>query len=217
MSEATTRTREDGRVDVEKRLLDAAEDLFAERGFAGAGVREITERAGARLAAVSERFGGKEQLFRAVVLRRIQPLNEDRRRRLSALPARGSRERRLRALLEAFAEPMRQRAGEPGWDRYFRLIAQLANSGHPIRTVIADEFNDIAADVIAHLQAIFPGASDAAVHDAYLHLVAATMHTYSNNHRLDSLTAGRLHARDLDDRHEALLRFAAGGITRLVT
>lgn len=60
-------------------------------------------------------------------------------------------------------------------------------------------------------------ADEAAIHDAYLHMVAATLHTYSNNLRLDSLSRGRLRAHDTDQRHRALLRFVAGGITRLAT
>ena len=53
------------------RLLDSAEELFAARGYFGVSVRDITEHAGTRLAAVSEQFGGKEALFRAVLVRRI--------------------------------------------------------------------------------------------------------------------------------------------------
>jgi AcrR family transcriptional regulator len=213
----TRTSREANRADLRDRLLNSAEELFAARGYFGVSVRDITDRAGTRLASVSEQFGGKEGLFRAVLLRRIQPLNDDRRTRLAALPARGAQAKRLRALIEAFTEPMRQRAGDPGWDNYFRFVAQLANSGHPIKRFIAEDFNAIAADFIAHLSALFPGVQEAAIHDAYLHLVAATMHTYSNNMRLDSLTEGRLHAHDIDERHDALLRFAQGGILSLTT
>jgi len=198
-------------------LLDSAEELFADRGYFGVGVRDITDHAGTRLASVSDQFGGKEGLFRAVLLRRIQPLNDDRRARLAALPTRGSRTRRLRALIDAFAEPLRLRAGDPGWDNYFRFIAQLANSGHPIRRLISEDYNAIAADFITHLHELFPDAGEASIHDAYLHLVAATLHTYSNNLRLDSLTDGRLHTRDIDARHAALLRFVEGGIISLAT
>jgi AcrR family transcriptional regulator len=207
--------RETNRENLRDRLLDTAEELFAGRGYFGVSVRDITDQAGTRLAAVSEQFGGKEALFRAVLLRRIQPLNDDRRARLAALPDRGTRARRLRALIDAFTEPLRERAGDPGWDNYFRFIAQLANSGHPIGRLIAEDYNAIAADFIASLHALFPAATEAAIHDAYLHLVAATLHTYSNNLRLDSLTDGRLHTRDIDERHRALRRFAEGGITAL--
>ncbi|GAA2059034.1 TetR/AcrR family transcriptional regulator [Williamsia deligens] len=203
--------------ELQTRLLDAAEELFALRGYFGVSVRDITDHAQTRLAAVSDQFGGKEPLFRAVLIRRIQPLNEDRRTRLAAMPTRGARTRRLLALIDAFTEPMRDRAGDPGWDNYFRLIAQFANAPYPIGRPGVGDFNAIAAEFITHLHTLFPDADNAAVHDAYLHLVAATMHTYSNNMRIDSLTAGRMHTRDKDERHRALRLFVEGGITRLAT
>ena len=43
------------------------------------------------------------------------------------------------------------------------------------------------------------------------------MHTYSNNLRLDSLTEGRMHTHEINDRHHALLRFAEGGIIALAS
>src|SRR5262245_52395623 len=46
-----------------QRLLEAAERLFAEKGFEGTSVEEITREAGANRAAISFHFGGKEQLY----------------------------------------------------------------------------------------------------------------------------------------------------------
>jgi AcrR family transcriptional regulator len=64
-----------------QRLLHAAFDVFAARGFEAGTVREITDRAGANLAAVSYRFRGKEELYVAViaqaVLRLLAPLERD--------------------------------------------------------------------------------------------------------------------------------------------
>jgi AcrR family transcriptional regulator len=46
-----------------QRLLQAAEIVFAEKGFDAASVEEITKRAGANRAAISFHFGGKERLY----------------------------------------------------------------------------------------------------------------------------------------------------------
>ncbi len=45
------------------RLLDAAEELFCERGFEGTSVRELAAAAGCNIASVNYYFGGKEKLY----------------------------------------------------------------------------------------------------------------------------------------------------------
>jgi AcrR family transcriptional regulator len=54
-------------------LLDAARAEFAERGFDGATVRAIAERAGVDPAMVNHWFGGKEQLFTAALEFPVDP------------------------------------------------------------------------------------------------------------------------------------------------
>ena len=53
--------------DTRQRLLEAAGEIFAEKGFRAATVREICGRAGANLAAVNYHFGDKERLYVAAV------------------------------------------------------------------------------------------------------------------------------------------------------
>jgi len=48
-------------------LLEAGRELFAARGFAGAGQEEIVERAGVTRGALAHHFATKQGLFRAVV------------------------------------------------------------------------------------------------------------------------------------------------------
>ncbi len=54
-----------------ERLLDAAEELFAAKGFAEVSVRELAAAAGANVAAVNYHFQGKENLFQEVIIRRF--------------------------------------------------------------------------------------------------------------------------------------------------
>src|SRR5690606_7629394 len=52
-----------------ERILDAAEQLFAEKGFAETSLRLITSKAGVNLAAVNYHFGSKKSLIQAVFTR----------------------------------------------------------------------------------------------------------------------------------------------------
>ncbi|UVF21186.1 CerR family C-terminal domain-containing protein [Microvirga terrae] len=59
MSRASERTRE--------ALIEAAAIVFAEKGYEGGSVRDITRKAGANQAAITYHFGGKEGLYREVL------------------------------------------------------------------------------------------------------------------------------------------------------
>jgi AcrR family transcriptional regulator len=61
------RGRRPGGADTRAQLLAAARAVFAERGYEGATVRLIAERAGVDPAMVNHWFGGKESLFTATM------------------------------------------------------------------------------------------------------------------------------------------------------
>lgn len=60
--------------DTVERILDAAEILFAEKGFAETSLRLITSKAQVNLAAVNYHFGSKKALIQAVFSRFLGPL-----------------------------------------------------------------------------------------------------------------------------------------------
>jgi AcrR family transcriptional regulator len=64
--------------DTKTRILDAAEGLFMEHGFEATSLRSLTAAAGVNLAAVNYHFGSKEELFQAVLTRRLDPMNKER-------------------------------------------------------------------------------------------------------------------------------------------
>ena len=65
------------------KVLEAAEAEFAEHGFAGASIRNITQRAGVNVASIHYHFGSKEELIKQLLLYRIAPVNELRLSRLA--------------------------------------------------------------------------------------------------------------------------------------
>ena len=58
------------------KILEAAESELAEYGYAGASIRNITQRAGVNVASINYHFGSKEKLIKELFKFRIMPLNE---------------------------------------------------------------------------------------------------------------------------------------------
>ena len=61
-----------------ERILGAAEELFAQHGFAGTSLRQVTSRADVNIAAVNYHFGSKENLVNEVFRRRMDDMTAAR-------------------------------------------------------------------------------------------------------------------------------------------
>lgn len=124
-----------------ERILDAAERLFGERGFAGTSLRAVTEAAAVNVAAVNYHFRSKEGLLRAVVRRAMAAVNEDRERRLDELRSRGAKPA-AEDLVRAFIEPavsLEERHGERAGS-VARFVSQVMFEPEPeIRQLFAAE------------------------------------------------------------------------------
>lgn len=83
-----------------ERILDAAEQLFAEKGFAETSLRLITSKAGVNLAAVNYHFGSKKALIQAVFTRFLDPFVSSLELELERNELAGSPEQTLEELLE---------------------------------------------------------------------------------------------------------------------
>ena len=131
-----------------ERLLDAAERLFAENGFAATSVRDITTAAASNIAAVNYHFGGKHNLYNEVFRRRMAAMREQRIASIRQSRAEGGS---LEAVLQAFATAFLQPLVDRGSGRLLiELISRemldpqlprelfLAEVVGPIQEVLAD-------------------------------------------------------------------------------
>lgn len=111
-SESTTRDR----------ILDAAEQIFAERGFEGASMRNITARAKVNLSVIYYYFKSKEDLLFAVFQKYIQPRIDQQVVMLKeAREAAGTKPIPLRTLVEAAVLPRIEQVSS----RVHQLVAML--------------------------------------------------------------------------------------------
>ena len=88
------------------RILDAAELVFAAKGFEAASIREITRAADVNVAAVHYHFGDKTQVLWAVTDRIVGPMNANRERMLDLAEATAAPDApHMAAVAEAFIRP----------------------------------------------------------------------------------------------------------------
>lgn len=132
--------------DTVTRILDTAEVLFAERGFAETSLRTITSKAKVNLAAVNYHFGSKKSLIQAVFARYLDPFTERFHRVLDELEhAYGGKVIPLEVLLEAMARTVLEVPAERNSLKVFMKLLGLAYSqaqGH-MRRYIQEEYGSV--------------------------------------------------------------------------
>jgi AcrR family transcriptional regulator len=137
------------------RILDAAEALFMEKGFEGTSLRELTAAAGVNLAAVNYHFGSKEELFEAVLRRRLDPMNQERVERLAAFERAAAPEPvRCDRILAAMFVPALRLARDParGGSNFLRLLGRAYADPAPfVRHFLSVQY----AEMIGRFKAAF--------------------------------------------------------------
>jgi TetR/AcrR family transcriptional regulator, regulator of cefoperazone and chloramphenicol sensitivity len=113
MKPMATKTSPLSERETRSRLLNAAGEVFAEKGFKAATVREICQRAGANVAAINYHFGDKQKLY-ADVLRLSHTCAMERHPSDQGLSDRSTPEERLRAFIHSFVHRVFD-DGQPAW------------------------------------------------------------------------------------------------------
>jgi AcrR family transcriptional regulator len=139
------------------RIMDIAEVLFMEHGFEATSLRQLTAAAKVNLAAVNYHFGSKEELFQAVLSRRLDPMNQHRIDLLTKFEseAKGeplSCERILQAMLVPALTLARQSRAQGGDHNFLRLVGRAYADPAPfIRQFLSDQY----AEMILRFKAAF--------------------------------------------------------------
>lgn len=210
------RLSDDG-VKARGRLLDAAEALFAERGFYGVTTRQVADAANVDVALIYYHFKNKSSLFDGVFERRARPLVLARRDSLHAYVAKGGTVT-VEGAVAAFINPMIDLSlhDDAGWKSYFALVAQIDNTPWG-GEIIHRYFDDNVHELIDVLQTALPGSPKRELYWAYNFLAGSMMLALSGTERVDRLSDGLCHAKDLEAARLRLLNYCAGGFLAMIT
>lgn len=141
MNESKTKRSPRNAEATRERLLLAAEEMFADRGYNAVSIRDIAKHAKVNLAAAGYHFGSKENLFIESIMRQMRPLNAKRLATLSDLESR-PRPPTLEAVLDTFARVMLEEAvgNQESGRRLHRCLSRaFAESDEIARAVFRNE------------------------------------------------------------------------------
>ncbi len=122
----------------QERILEAAREVFLERGFAKATIREICSRAGANVAAVHYHFQDKSGVYSAV----LQELMESADRRYPVTMGLGedpTARQRLQAFITSFMHRVLLGDGGEDFQHKGRLIAEAVVARSPFLDELVDK------------------------------------------------------------------------------
>lgn len=197
-------------------ILDAAERLFARRGFDGTSMREIAQAAGVAQALLHYHFRTKEGLFEAMFQRRSGAINRIRLARLDQLMKAGTPA--IEDLVDALLRPTVEAGHDParGGPTFANLILSTGFSAHDWQKgLIAASYDAMARRYIAAIRQALPGMTLADATWGYLFIIGAALTQMAPTGRADRLSDGATSDTDSEALLQRATAFAVGGLRAL--
>ncbi|MBK7206415.1 MAG: TetR family transcriptional regulator [Thermomonas sp.] len=192
------------------RILHAAEELFAQHGFAATSLRQVTSLADVNIAAVNYHFGSKENLVNEVFRRRMDDMSAERLKALRL--AVDSHPGELEPILAAFVEPALAMAQDRhGGGAFIRVIARAyAESNDSLRKFLSDQYGHVLREFAKALSGCLPGLGKEALYWRLDFLSGALTYAMAD-FGLIKRPSGVSEATHRTRAAKALIRFAAAG------
>jgi AcrR family transcriptional regulator len=194
-----------------QRLVDAATELFVQKGYRGVSIREIAERAETNSALISYYFGDKEGLFRQVFKDVAMPLNLARMFNFEQLEASGNLtvESVVRAWVAPTFEGVSLRRESPVATLSLSLNAEHVKLAEQIIVEVYDEVN---LRFLGLLERCLPGISRPTLVWRLYFLVGAVLTaTRPRAKSVKNLSGSPLNPRNPDELVDHLVAFAVAG------
>ena len=186
-------------IDTKQKILNAAERLIAEQGYAATSLRQIIAEAGVNLAAVHYHFGSKDELLSAVIERKVGPVNEKRLALLAEYEAEAKGAPiAVEKIFDAFLTPMGQAAGTH--PQFVRVMGRVVAEGM-LRTILERTFPELQARFFGALRRSAPKMTDEEFEARIQFMIGVVSHTM----------CGPASEGGFETRVERMIRFLSGG------
>ena len=198
------------------KILDAAEQVFADKGINGASLREIMIVAEVNIAAVNYYFGSKADLLKAVVSRRSALINGARVTLLEENIAKNNGISTIDGWLRAFIAPFVEAEGsaDPGWRNFMRVLNWVATAqGHDVlcQEIIQETYGSMRQTFLDALAAALPDLSSEDVNWRYHCAITVLRTVVVARERAASPLGNFMDASSLDHMIAYIVPFLRGG------
>ncbi|MCK8784165.1 TetR family transcriptional regulator [Roseomonas sp. NAR14] len=197
-----------------ERILDTAQALFAEQGYAATSTRAIAQAAGVNLAQLHYHFGSKRDLFKAAYQRGAEPVTEARRRHLDAAEAAWpGGDIPLAELVRGFVAPFMLNGASPEGSATMRMHARLNTEpeglGGEVLSAVYDEttlaYVEAFARALPHLR------RETLCWRLYF-MMGAYRYTLLHTGRLEMMSRGACDSRDFEAAMAEIVPFLCAGL-----
>jgi AcrR family transcriptional regulator len=195
-------------------ILNAAERLYADRGFGDVTLRDIVAAANVNLAAVNYHFGSKDELIAELFVTRSLATNRERLNELKAAEEKGGGRAAIDAIFRALVGPTLRGCLGPtseGSTAARFMIRASIESVPPIRRIKNREVDHLRKFAAAMRRSL-PGRDDTELYWGLHFALAMAHHTIRDSERLKKLSEGLC---DLDDVQGIIERVVAVSVMAL--
>ncbi|MFU8892109.1 MAG: TetR/AcrR family transcriptional regulator [Luteolibacter sp.] len=203
------------RTDARQRVLEAAEELFAKHGFEAVSIRDITNHCGANVAAINYHFGGRDKLVAEVMLRYVEPINEERLARLDAARQKwGGKAMPVEELIDAFVRPLVTRVKKSELsERLFYKLCGRVFSEHvdALPAEVENQFAPVLNRFYKAFAASLPELEKEELVWRFHFMVGGMIYLMSHQDMLQRMTHGDSGNPSMEASLGRFIRFAAAG------
>lgn len=195
-----------------ERLLDAAEELFAEKGFGSTSVRDITNLAGTNLASVNYHFGGKQNLYASVFQRMLEVLREHRIAGLKKVIHQPGAD--LKAILQTFSrvflEPLVEGSRGPRMMQLF--MREMVEPRLPRGMIVSELLEPISLAFREALSRECPGLGDEEARLCMISIMGQLIHVLLTFQMYRDAGRAEFPVKDIQQVIDHVVQFAAAGV-----
>jgi AcrR family transcriptional regulator len=199
-----------------RKLLDAAEQLFAEKGFEAVSVRDIAQLAKANVAAVNYHFGSRDALLSMAMMRYMIPVTQERLARLEALERKSAgKPLPLEEIIDALVRPLvtQVRKSELAERLFYKLMGRIfAQQSDGMPAPIEGQIRHVVDRFTRAFTKALPAIAGEDLAWRMHFLAGGMIHMLTHQDVLHRLTDGASGTPTMEATLSRFIRFAAAGM-----